>query len=425
MQVNFNILNQKGAPAVYEDSLANIPAPTYPGRLFVDTDSPVSTGIYRDTGSSWELIASSGSGGANNWDQVLALGGTFTAARLANANNKGFAFEGLNYLRIKDSSLNNILDFNPATTTVKIGDTTNLQVSSLNNLITTNNGDKGLFLDILNDRYQFGNFSGGNEIHLSIRSSSNTVSLNYNNGIDGLLLDYNTNRNYKFGQFNLINTGNKTSFEIDDFNQIIKTNMSGQPNGIYFDYTSKNYQLGQIGSGTFTNLTVNDTSQRVYTFNNGSTNGIDLQFSSQNFYFGLLSGGNASKIWILPNNVVTQFAGITNGLSLNASGRSYQLGQFSGGNTTRFTIDDINKRINTKITNVVNGLSIDYSGANRSTVIGNLNGGNFTFINIDDVAQKLILSGAALQSGTSGGVSGQHLVVTVNGVIYKIELRNP
>lgn len=38
----------------------------------------------------------------------------------------------------------------------------------------------------------------------------------------------------------------------------------------------------------------------------------------------------------------------------------------------------------------------------------------------------LVLTGdAALLSGTSGGNSGQHLVVVVNGATYKIKLENP
>lgn len=36
----------------------------------------------------------------------------------------------------------------------------------------------------------------------------------------------------------------------------------------------------------------------------------------------------------------------------------------------------------------------------------------------------LVLSGAALQSGTSGGSSGQHLRIKLNGVFYKIKLEN-
>lgn len=39
--------------------------------------------------------------------------------------------------------------------------------------------------------------------------------------------------------------------------------------------------------------------------------------------------------------------------------------------------------------------------------------------------QGISITGNALQSGTSGGNSGQHLVITLNGQVYKIALQNP
>ena len=59
MNVDFNIINQKGSPAIFSDVYANRPAASYPGRLFISTDTKE---IYRDTGSAWEEIAGSGSG---------------------------------------------------------------------------------------------------------------------------------------------------------------------------------------------------------------------------------------------------------------------------------------------------------------------------------------------------------------------------
>ena len=50
--------------------------------------------------------------------------------------------------------------------------------------------------------------------------------------------------------------------------------------------------------------------------------------------------------------------------------------------------------------------------------------GNIT-IATKDATGNLILSGALLQSGTAGGSSGQHLVITLNGTQYKIDLKNP
>ena len=52
------VINQKGAPALYEDIAANIPAAGFTGRIFLATDTLV---FYRDTGTSWAVI---GGGGA-------------------------------------------------------------------------------------------------------------------------------------------------------------------------------------------------------------------------------------------------------------------------------------------------------------------------------------------------------------------------
>jgi len=70
-----NIVNQKGNPAWYEDTLANRPTANLQGRMFVDTDNP-STGIYRDTGSSWVAVADPGSGTTGTLQQVTTNGST-------------------------------------------------------------------------------------------------------------------------------------------------------------------------------------------------------------------------------------------------------------------------------------------------------------------------------------------------------------
>jgi hypothetical protein len=58
--LDLSILNQKGTPMFYSDTLALRPAFGIAGRIFIDIASPY--GIYRDTGSAWDQIASAGSG---------------------------------------------------------------------------------------------------------------------------------------------------------------------------------------------------------------------------------------------------------------------------------------------------------------------------------------------------------------------------
>lgn len=73
MKVNFNVLNQKSAPALYESSLANRPTAGYIGRLFIDTDIP-STGIYWDSGTAWYKIASASIAETQSLNDVCVIG---------------------------------------------------------------------------------------------------------------------------------------------------------------------------------------------------------------------------------------------------------------------------------------------------------------------------------------------------------------
>jgi hypothetical protein len=58
---------------LYADALINRPAAGFVGRIFIDTDNP-STGIYRDTGTSWINVAGGGIVGTQNLQQVCNVG---------------------------------------------------------------------------------------------------------------------------------------------------------------------------------------------------------------------------------------------------------------------------------------------------------------------------------------------------------------
>jgi len=60
LRVYYEVLNQKGSPALYTDTLSNRPAFGFQGRLFISTDSGQ---IFEDTGSAWTLVADAGVGG--------------------------------------------------------------------------------------------------------------------------------------------------------------------------------------------------------------------------------------------------------------------------------------------------------------------------------------------------------------------------
>jgi hypothetical protein len=71
MFVDFNILNQLGSPAINSNTFANRPAAGQTGRLFVSIDT---FEIYRDNGTTWDLIGGPGSS---------TITGTGTATQVA------------------------------------------------------------------------------------------------------------------------------------------------------------------------------------------------------------------------------------------------------------------------------------------------------------------------------------------------------
>jgi hypothetical protein len=74
--IDLSILNQRQTPAFFADTLANRPAPSFVGRIFISTDT---LDLYRDTGSAWLLLSPSSTGtitGSGAAGQVTYFSGT-------------------------------------------------------------------------------------------------------------------------------------------------------------------------------------------------------------------------------------------------------------------------------------------------------------------------------------------------------------
>jgi len=96
------VTNQKGSPAIYSDTLANRPAAGFIGRLFVSTDT---LEIYRDNGTTWDLISGGGGPAVN----IYNSNGTLTGARTMTMANNNLTFEGgANPARLIISANNNV-----------------------------------------------------------------------------------------------------------------------------------------------------------------------------------------------------------------------------------------------------------------------------------------------------------------------------
>jgi len=76
ISVDYDVLNQRGSPAWFSDTFANIPTAGFKGRMFISTDT---FAFYRDTGTGWDLIGGPGIGtltGSGVAGQVSFFSGT-------------------------------------------------------------------------------------------------------------------------------------------------------------------------------------------------------------------------------------------------------------------------------------------------------------------------------------------------------------
>lgn len=76
ISVDYDVLNQRGSPAWFTDTFANIPTAGYVGRMFISKDT---FAFYRDTGTGWDLIGGPGIGtltGSGVVGQVSFFNGT-------------------------------------------------------------------------------------------------------------------------------------------------------------------------------------------------------------------------------------------------------------------------------------------------------------------------------------------------------------
>jgi len=81
------VTNQKGSPALYSDVFANRPAAGFIGRLFISTDT---LEIYRDNGTTWDLISGGGGPSVN----IYNSDGTLLADRTMTMAGYNLIFEG-------------------------------------------------------------------------------------------------------------------------------------------------------------------------------------------------------------------------------------------------------------------------------------------------------------------------------------------
>jgi hypothetical protein len=144
LTVHFEVLNQLGTPLMYSATLANRPAAGIAGRIFFRTDSPF--GIYRDTGTAWDLIAQSSSGTVTGSGAATQVAFWNSATGLSGSNNL-FWDNTNNYLGIGTNTPTTALDVHHATNS---GAIFNQTVATNNNTVNFQTAGSG--------RWRLGNF---------------------------------------------------------------------------------------------------------------------------------------------------------------------------------------------------------------------------------------------------------------------------
>jgi len=263
------VLNQKGAPALYEDTIDNIPAATFEGRLFFATDVVSGDTIFRDNGDgTWSALAGNGGGGTfingvTDLTGGVGLGGSLDQDTEILLNGLSFKLtnNGNNFLI---DTVNNLYYFGKGND-LDAGLGIQIVADAFTNFIGTtygNLGDIGIGLDFGNRVYQIGDFALSlNGTTLQIDEVGQAIrTKNFNNEI-GLKLDF-ANDTYYFGDYDAVNDG--TFLTIDNNNTNIETNFFGTPNGLRLNAANWEFNFGDwqgLNNSTF--LSVIDGTETI------------------------------------------------------------------------------------------------------------------------------------------------------------------
>jgi hypothetical protein len=200
--------------------------------------------------------------------------------------------------------------------------------------------------------------------------------------------------------------------------------------------------VGKSGEATL-NYEINPGSFEFYFQTPGGANGLSIDTNVNIFQFGDFdnqNNGNYFQITDQNNLIFFGNGGNTDGLSFDMANQVYDIGNLTT-NLTGFRIDDGNEVITAQTTAGANGLKLDFNSSNRFYAFGDFAGlSNSTKLLLDDLntivtlnadaeiifdTQKLNFPDPNIITASSGGNSGQHLKVTVNGSDYVIKLENP
>jgi len=263
VRVFYDILNQKGTPAMYTDTLANRPTYGFAGRLFISTDSGQ---IFEDTGSAWTLVADAGVGGGTL--SSVCLNGNTTATGIV------ITAGGL--------SSNSITNTGNTAGSVLFAGTSGLESQS-NSTFFWDNTNKRLGIGTNSPGAPLDIHGTGTNATFNGTGSSNAYLVFQNAGVSKWRIGntYNAGAN----SFDIYNNGlTNTPFSINSSTNAITLSANVTTTGI--QNVQNGLNLGYASGGATASYT------NIY----GSTNGVNFALANgtggANFIFQTLAGYN-------------------------------------------------------------------------------------------------------------------------------------
>lgn len=414
--VTLDILNQKGTPAFYADTLANRPAAGFEGRVFISTDT---FDLYRDTGSTWVLLSPSGGGGISGSGTTNTLP-LFTGSTILGDS----ALTQQAGISITIGSFATPYDFigygnNYANKFIKNGASPNDLLAGDGNVITAGTGIT-ISGGVISSSGGGGGISGSGSIgQVSYFNGSTSITGDNNFFWDSLqgFLGIGT-----FAPIAVVDVNGNTPLPLISVNQLNSTFDSI----LDFKHAGGNrwrigtlYNLGLYSFGIYDTLSgVN----RFSIYNTGQTFiGQDI-LSSGLFVVNsfnpddhiVVIGANAPSIRVRTSGTaaINQF-----GLGLATTVNNFIQGT-TGGEFCIFN-DSVSP---SPIVFGINNFGLVNEVARLSSAF------NFLVGSPVDTGEKFQLSGSIRVNGqtslTSSGNSGNHLIVNCDGILYKIKLEN-
>ena len=340
-------------------------------------------------------------GGSQNFQQVTDIGNSTTnnIELLSNesasktitisdnlnpgSNDQGILMNYNNTKGITQISISNTND-----------DTADYRQSVISNYISNNLTSESIeasLISISNDIYTFG-----------------SIGFTKNNANYGFGLYYGENNIGSCLWLNSLNGGSLIGFEelkISSFYYNGNNNIINKIEaGLYLDFASQQYSLGNINNSLFTILDANSTIKTTYQTNDI---GLKLDFSIYKFTFGDWEGVyDSTNLYVDAQQGIIKTSHLGNdiGLSLDFYRSKFTFGGNDGGQGAATLLCDFNTQ------QTIIG---DFFSANSGTYFG-VDANNNTLITSDN----LIVTG-------NHSTSQYHLKINVGGTDYLIQLLNP